>query len=188
MQEYFGVITIILFITIVIVRSIDLRKQGIQSMEFGKKDRKDFIIIPFALFYFYILTANLFSLPTIPNQLFFYNEIVSWIGVLFCFLALCFFILTMVSFKKSFRVGLVENTSQGLITNGTFTFSRNPIYVSFAIMLIGQFLIFPSWILFVYIILSCSTFHKQVLKEESFLKQIFGKEFTAYSKKVRRYF
>ena len=93
----------------------------------------------------------------------------------------------MISFKKSFRVGLVENTEQGLITNEAFAISRNPIYVSFALMLIGQFLIFSSWIFLIYIILGIVTFHKQVLKEEEFLKIQYGKEFSTYCKKTRRY-
>lgn len=187
MQEYFGIIIIALFITVVVIRNCSLKKQGIEAVEFGRKDPKDFILIPFAIFYFYIITANAFNFPTIPGQELFHREIVSWMGVLFCFLGLLFFLWAMVSFKKSFRVGLVNNTLQGLVTNGAFAISRNPIYVSFALMLIGQFFIFSSWILLIYIFLGISTFHRQVLKEERFLEEQYGKEFEDYSTKVRRY-
>ena len=187
MLKYLGLTIITTFITIVVLRSINLRKQGIEAFEFGNKDKKDFIILPFALFCFYLLTANTFNLKTIPNQLLFKSEIVNWVGVVMCFCALLFFVWTMISFKKSFRVGLVENTEQGLITNEAFAISRNPIYVSFTLMLIGQFLIFSSWIFLIYIILGIVTFHKQVLKEEEFLKIQYGKEFNTYCKKTRRY-
>jgi len=188
MQQYFGVITFVLLILLVIVRTLSLRRQGIEAMEFGKKDKRDLFIPPFALFYLYLITANAFHLPTIPRQNLFHLRIVSWIGVVTCLFALILFLWTLISFKKSFRVGLVENTSQGLITTGAFAISRNPIYVSFAIMLIGQFLIFPSWILLIYIFVGIITFHRQVLKEEKFLNEQYGKEFDAYFKKVRRYF
>lgn len=187
MQEYFGVITIVLFIVLVLIRTYRLKKQGIEAMEFGKKDKKDFLILPFALFYFYLLIANAFNLPTIPQQDLFQLEMLSWIGVLTCLLALLFFLWTLISFRKSFRVGLVENTAEGIITTGSFAISRNPIYVSFAIMLLGQFLIYPSWILLIYIFVGMHTFHRQVLKEEKFLKEQYGKEFNAYCRKVRRY-
>ncbi len=157
-------------------------------MEFGRKDKKDFFIIPFALFYFYIIVANAFNLPAIKGQALFQSDTIAWIGALTCMIALAFFLWTMISFSKSFRVGLVENTEQGLITTGAFAVSRNPIYVSFAVMLTGQFLIFSSWILLLYILIGISTFHRQVLKEEKFLTKQYGEEFSAYCKKVRRYF
>lgn len=187
MQAYFGLIIFFLLIILVIIRTLSLKKQGIEAMEFGKKDKKDFLILPFALFYFYLIIANAFNFPTIKGQELFQSEPISWIGVLTCLLALIFFLWTLISFKKSFRVGLVENTPQGLITTGAFAISRNPIYVSFAMLLVGQFLIYTSWILLIYIFIAIITFHRQVLKEEKFLKEQYTKEFDAYCKMVRRY-
>ncbi len=188
MPAYFGVITLALFILSVLIRTRYLKKQGIPAMEFGRKDKKDFFILPFALFYFYLIIANAFNLPTIEGQELFQRKGLSWIGVSVCLIAFLFFLWTMISFRKSFRVGLVENTAQGLITTGAFAVSRNPIYVSFAIMLIGQFLIYPSWILLLYIAVAAFTFHRQVLKEEKFLAEQYGEEFDAYRKKAGRYF
>jgi protein-S-isoprenylcysteine O-methyltransferase Ste14 len=187
MQKYFGILIIALFVVLVLSRTHNLKKQGIEAVEFGKKDKKDFFILPFALFYFYLLIAHACNLPTIPGQELFHLVVLSWFGVLMCLFALLFFLWTLISFRKSFRVGLVDNTAQGLVTTGAFAISRNPIYVSFAIMLIGQFLIYPSWILLIYIFLGMFTFHRQVLKEEEFLEKQYGEEFKAYRKKVRRY-
>ncbi len=164
-----------------------LKKDGIDAIEFGTKDKKDFIIPPFALFYLYLITANALSLPTIPRQKLFTSELMAWIGVIVCLVSIILFVWTLISFKKSFRVGLVDNTGQGLITTGAFAISRNPLYVCFAMMLVGQFLIFPSWILLIYIFLGMLTFHRQVLKEERFLKEQYGQQFADYCKKVPRY-
>jgi protein-S-isoprenylcysteine O-methyltransferase Ste14 len=68
-----------------------------------------------------------------------------------------------------------------------FAFSRNPIYVAFASILLGQFLIFPNWILLVYIGAATWLFHRQVLREEEFLKQHYGQEYAEYCQRVRRY-
>ncbi len=187
MQAYFGLTGIILLIVLVIIRVLSLKKQGIEAMEFGRKDKKDFFILPFALFYFYLLIARAFNLPDIPGQELFHSEAVSWIGVAICLLSLLLFLWTLVSFKQSFRVGLVDNTAQGLITTGAFALSRNPIYVAFALMLLGQFLIYPSWIRLMYMGIAFLTFHRQVLKEEQFLSTQYPDAFPAYCNKVRRY-
>jgi protein-S-isoprenylcysteine O-methyltransferase Ste14 len=84
-------------------------------------------------------------------------------------------------------VGIDVNVSQELITTGVFAYSRNPMYVAFASVLLGQFLIFPSWILLVYIVAATWLFNRQVLLEEAFLKQRYGEEYSEYCKRVRRY-
>jgi protein-S-isoprenylcysteine O-methyltransferase Ste14 len=187
MQSYLGFALILLFACIVAGRSLVLKSRGIDSVEFGGKDKKDFLLLPFALFYFYLIAAHTFGWPTVPGEELFRNKLIAWLGVLSCVAAAVFFIWTMVSFKESFRVGLSENTEQGLITNGAFALSRNPIYVSFALMLIGEFLIFGSWIMLVYIVLGFTAFHRQVLKEEVFLREQYGEDFENYCRKVRRY-
>jgi len=187
MHTYFGIILILSFIILVLIRSLSLKKKGIQAVEFGQKNKSDFILPPFALFYFYILLSNTFPLPTIPSQQLFYSEFVSWIGVALGVCGFLFFVWTLISFKNSFRVGLANNTAQGLITTGAFTISRNPIYVAFATLLISEFLIYGSWILFIYIIAGIITFHIQVLREEAFLKEQYGQVFETYCNNVRRY-
>lgn len=186
-QNYLAASFIVLFIILVIVRTLMLKNQGIKAIEFGQRDRKDFLIIPFALFYFYLILANAFDLPTISGQELFHNEIVSWSGVAVCSIGFLFFVWALVSFKKSFRVGLEENTSQGLIATGAFSITRNPIYVAFAIMLIGQFLIFSSWIFLIYILGGIWLVHRQILREEAFLTKLYGDEYTEYCKRVRRW-
>jgi len=57
-----------------------------------------------------------------------------------------------------------------LVTTGVFAFSRNPIYVAFGCVLLGQFLVFPDWILSVYLAAGIWLFHRPVLREEEFPK------------------
>lgn len=191
MQRYLAVLSIILLIVMVITRILLLNKQGIKAMNFGKIDKKDFLIPPFALFYFYLIFANAFNWPTIHQPEVFHNarahEIISWVGVILCLFGLIFILWSIISFRKSFRVGIDVNHADELITTGVFAFSRNPIYVSFGLVLVGQFLIFSSWILFVYMVVGIFLFHRQVLREEEFLKKHYGKEYLEYCNRVRRY-
>src|SRR5215467_14009375 len=60
MPKYLGALTIVLLLGMVLTRISVLRRQGIKAMKFGNIDKTDFLIPPFALFYFYVLFAAAF--------------------------------------------------------------------------------------------------------------------------------
>jgi protein-S-isoprenylcysteine O-methyltransferase Ste14 len=91
------------------------------------------------------------------------------------------------SFKDSFRVGIDESKPDKLITDGIFSISRNPLYVCFFLFFIGMFLIYRNALITAAIILFPLAIHRQILREESFLKMYYGNEYEEYCKKVRRY-
>jgi hypothetical protein len=84
MQRYFAALTLVLLLGMVLGRVLLMRRKGIKAMQFGKTDQKDFLIPPFALFYFYIVFAAAFNFPTVSRQEFFSSVMVSWVGVLLC--------------------------------------------------------------------------------------------------------
>lgn len=156
-------------------------------MKFGETDKTDFLLPPFALFYFYLIFANAFHWITASAQEFFPSEIIAWVGVIFCLLGLSLLLWSLISFGKSFRVGIDTEHPDTLITSGVFAVSRNPIYTAFAFILVGQFLIFSNWILLIYTVAGFWLFNRQVLREEEFLKKHYGQEYMEYCKRVRRY-
>jgi protein-S-isoprenylcysteine O-methyltransferase Ste14 len=93
----------------------------------------------------------------------------------------------LASFGSSFRVGIDTQHPNALITSGIFAFTRNPIYVAFGSVLLGEFLIQPRWLLLLYLAAGIALFHRQVLREEAYLQEHYGAEFTAYRARVRRY-
>jgi protein-S-isoprenylcysteine O-methyltransferase Ste14 len=54
-------------------------------------------------------------------------------------------------------------------------------------VLIGEFLIFPNWILLAYVAGFALIVHRQVLREEDYLTAHYGQEYLAYCGRVRRY-
>jgi protein-S-isoprenylcysteine O-methyltransferase Ste14 len=187
MQRYFGALTIVLLLGMVWVRVLLMRRKGIEAMNFGRVDKKDFLIPPFALFYFYIVFAAAFNFPTVSRQELFHSEIISWLGVLLCLAGLFLLFLSLVSFGKSFRVGIDQYHPDKLVTTGIFAFSRNPIYVAFVFVLLGQFLVFSNWILLVYMGAAMWLFHRQVSREEEYLRNHHGQQYSEYCGRVRRY-
>lgn len=122
MQKYFGALTIVLLLGMVWGRVLLLRGQRIEAMRFGRIDKKDFLIPPFAFFYFYVVFAAAFNLPSVSRQVFFHSEAVSLIGAFFCSAGLIFLFLSIVSFGKSFRIGIDTDRPDKLITTGIFCF------------------------------------------------------------------
>ena len=187
MQGIFGAVTVILMMGIVIARVQILKRRGLEVMHFGKLDKTDFLIPPFAFFYFYTIFANAFNLPNISTQVYFTSALISWGGVLLCLLGLLLLLWSLVSFGRSFRIGIDVDRPEKLITTGAFAVSRNPIYVAFAGILLGQFLIFPNLVPLIYLLAALWLLHRQVLREEAFLREHYGEDFQAYCRQVRRY-
>jgi protein-S-isoprenylcysteine O-methyltransferase Ste14 len=187
MQRYCGALTIVLMLGMVWGRVLMMRRAGVKAMNFGRIDKKDFLIPPFALFYFYLVFAAAFDLPTVSSQAFFRSGIVSWAGVLFCVAGLVLIFLSLVSFGKSFRVGIDQDAPDKLVTTGVFAVSRNPIYVGFGFVLLGEFLIFSNWILLAYIAAAIWLFNRQISREEEYLRAHYGRRYSEYCARVSRY-
>lgn len=188
MQRYLAALALVLLVGVVCARILLMKRSGIKAMKFGEIDRKDFLIPPFAFFYFYLVFAAAFHLPAVSRQEFFKSGTVAWIGVALCLAGVVLLILSLVSFGKSFRVGIDPDQPDQLITSGVFAFTRNPIYVAFGSVLLGQFLVFPNWLLLVYWIAGIWLFHRQVMREEEFLRMRYGEQYEEYCDRVRRYF
>ena len=177
----------ILLVGMVWIRVLLMRRKGIRAFYFGRIDKKDFLIPPFAFFYLYVVFAAAFDLPSITRQKFFHTGIVPWVGVFFCLAGLFFLLFSLVAFGKSFRIGIDEDRPGSLITTGVFAYTRNPVYVAFSLILLGQFMVFSNWILLVYLIAAIGLFNRQVLREEDYLRKHYGQQYSDYCERVRRY-
>jgi protein-S-isoprenylcysteine O-methyltransferase Ste14 len=173
MPGYLAAATIVLLIGMVLTRAFLLSRTGTRAMHFGSIDKKDFLIPPVALFYFYTVFAAAFCWPLV--------------GVGLCFGGLLMLLLSLISFGRSFRVGIDVDHPDELVTSGVFAWSRNPIYVGFFLVLVGQFLVFPNWVPLVYLVAGVWLVHRQVLREEEFMQRQYGEEYAEYCRHVRRY-
>jgi protein-S-isoprenylcysteine O-methyltransferase Ste14 len=187
MPKYIGPLTIVLMLGMVLARVLLLKARGVQAMRFGETDKTDFLIPPVALLYFYIVFAAAFGWPTIARRVLFHSHIASWAGAFCCVAGLVLLLWSLISFGRSFRVGIDADRPDALITSGIFAFSRNPIYVAFFVILVGEFLIFPNRITAIAVIAAAGLFHRQVLREEEYLQGHYGREFADYRGRVRRY-
>jgi protein-S-isoprenylcysteine O-methyltransferase Ste14 len=186
MPKYLGALTIVLLLAMVLTRVLLLKRQRISAMKFGVIDKTDFLIPPFT-FFFMSCSPRLSIGRTSARASFSFPSRPHWIGVMFCFAGLAALLWSLVSFGRSFRVGIDTDRPDALIVDGIFAFSRNPIYVAFAIILLGEFLIFANWISLIYLVAAVLLMHRQVLREEAYLKTHYGPAYEQYRHRVRRY-
>jgi protein-S-isoprenylcysteine O-methyltransferase Ste14 len=185
--NYLAALAIVLLLGMVLTRVFLLKRQGIQAMKFGSTDKTDFLIPPFAFLYFYVLVAAAFGWPNLTTPPFFHSNAAAWAGVLLCFAGLSTLLWSLISFRRSFRIGIDTDRPDELVVDGVFALSRNPIYVAFGMVLAGEFLISPHWITLIYLVAAIGLFHRQVLREEEYLKARYGGAYEEYCRHVRRY-
>lgn len=101
-------------------------------------------------------------------------------GLLLCLYA-------QVKMGSSWRVGIDEKEKTELITTGLYRCIRNPTYLGLFILNAGVWLIWPTWTVFVFILVFFLMMEIQVRCEEEHLHSIHGDKYVNYKKKTKRY-
>jgi protein-S-isoprenylcysteine O-methyltransferase Ste14 len=196
--DYFQFIFLITFFVIFIGRSILLfvsQKINPFVLGVGKKGIRKFLeyfLLPGLTYWaFEIVNVSLhLNIPILPNLLTapLFDSI--YTGIAGCALmvpGLVLFILSLVNFGSSWRVGVDVKTSGKLVTSGVFCVTRNPIFVFLDLYFIGTFLINASLFFLICLVIIIPAMHFQILEEEKFLESKYQDEYREYKKKVRRY-
>ncbi|MDR1157752.1 MAG: isoprenylcysteine carboxylmethyltransferase family protein [Oscillospiraceae bacterium] len=190
MLNYIGFIMLMLFFVLMVGRGAIMKRNGITLLVVGQKNKRELpsFLLGYALM-IYIVASNCFPLPmfAFANRFFWNAEWLRWAGAAVCAASHISFIVCMVSFGNSFRVGIDEKHAGELVTTGIYARSRNPMYTSLDALFFGIFLIFPNpGVLFVLAMITL-TFHLQIKNEEAFCRKHYGTDYIRYCKKVRRY-
>ena len=91
------------------------------------------------------------------------------------------------AFRRHHTALMPWTPSAHLVRDGPYKFTRNPIYLAFGLMYFGAALIFDSAFLIVMLVIVLILFDRtQIPREERYLEEKFGEEFTSYRAKVRR--
>ncbi len=76
-----------------------------------------------------------------------------------------------------------------LVTSGPYRYTRNPIYVGLTLLYCGIAVAFGSVMAFVFLAVVLATMEIGVVRrEERYLEKLFGNEYLAYRRNVRRWF
>lgn len=75
-----------------------------------------------------------------------------------------------------------------LVVSGPFRWSRNPIFIGYAVIVVGEALLFGQAALYLYV-LACLAFFELTVRgyEEPRLRRLFGEEYERYARQVPRW-
>ncbi len=200
-SNFFNVLPFVSFLTLVgilIGRIFYLRVNGIEvSGRSQGNGINRLIFIPFFVLIFliwlYQLVQTAFQisftiLPEILTTKLLESTFLKFLGMFFILLSLVFFAVTLLHFKTSLRFGLDEKNQGYLITNGIFSVSRNPFFLSLDFYFFGISLLFFNLFFIVFFVLATAGIHLFIVREEKFLHKVYGQEYENYRKRVGRYF
>lgn len=113
--------------------------------------------------------------------------IVNVIGLILMTGGFGFIVFSHQSMGRSWRLGIDPKGNNGLVTNGVFSYSRNPVFMGVMTGQLGFFLALPSLFSLVCLLLGVGAIFNQVFLEEKYLRQKWGKIYDTYCNKVPRW-
>lgn len=108
-------------------------------------------------------------------------------GIVICTCAVGFIVASQMAMGRSWRIGIDDGASPGLVTGGPFAFCRNPIFLGMMLWHAGFVLVIPTWgnaALWVAIVIGV---HAQVRNEEAYLLRTYGDAYRAYAARTGRF-
>jgi len=114
------------------------------------------------------------------------TEFLEWVALGFWVSGFVLLFFGRFGLGKAFRIGSPKERTN-LTVNGLFRFSRNPMYLGVYATLLAAGLYTLNPLVFGIGIFVVAVHHKIVLAEEEYLQMVFGKQYTAYCHRVRRY-
>ncbi|MDR0913569.1 MAG: isoprenylcysteine carboxylmethyltransferase family protein [Oscillospiraceae bacterium] len=168
-----------------IAKMLLLKKQGIKGSILGKNAlEKALLIVTYggaAVQFLSALFPNL--IWGFPSFLTMHED-----GLILMLFGVGAFIAAVANMQNNWRAGFNNEQNTKLVTHGVYQFSRNPAFVGFDLLYIGCAFVFPNVLNIAITLFALVLFHLQILSEERFLVLQFGEEYSAYCKKVMRYF
>ena len=162
------------------------KRRGIQTMQIGRgKDAQTHTVETLmGIATVGIIPAQLLSIAFgwshLPANARFSGFCVGMLGDLI-------FLISVLCMKDSWRVGIPEEDRTELVTEGIYSFSRNPAFLGFDLQYIGVLLMFCNLLTGMFSVFAITMLHLQILQEERYLTAAFGPEYLQYRRHVLCY-
>ena len=109
------------------------------------------------------------------------------VGTVAGVVGIAYLVMALSAMQTNWRAGIDTARQTGLVQSGIYRFSRNPVFVGFALMYCGVLLILPNYLLVVLTGVALVLCHRQIVCEERYLAQRFGEEYEVYCCRTWRY-
>ena len=109
-------------------------------------------------------------------------------GCLLVFAVVAIDVSAMRTLYRAKTTAMPHKGSTHLVTGGPYSFTRNPIYLGYTLLLVGSGLILGNvWFLAAALVVALAIGRLAIRPEERHLEARFGKRYRDYAKKVRRW-
>lgn len=194
----FQVVFLLAYAAVVVAKVRQMRARGINPLMpvSGKQwyeSALQAVFFPMVLIWgvailFYAFGASPPLMPDFAGAIWFSCPFFKGLGTLMILLGFGMLVWALLSFGESWRIGIDRSAPGSLVTNGAFSFSRNPIFLFLDLYVWGVFLVYTNLFFFLFALGLTLGTHRQILHEEEFLAEQYGWEYEEYNKRVRRYF
>ena len=112
---------------------------------------------------------------------------IRWTGLILLFMSFAWTALSQIQMGASWRIGIDKENRTELVGKGIFSVSRNPIFLGMRVSLLAVFLIIPSAVTLLALVLGDVLLQIQVRLEEEHLRNLHGEAYENYRGQVRRW-
>lgn len=185
-EKIFVGIILILYFSAFAVKNIVTAKRTRLPIK-GKSAKVTLLIISVTALYM-ITCAEIFLKPGFLLEINVLNlSILRIFGLILVAASFLLGVAALLTMRNSWRVGVRNEQKTELITKGIFKFSRNPYFLSYILMFLGIFFVFPNVIYLVFYLAMVILVHQMIRDEENYLAEQHGNSYLNYRKSVGRY-
>jgi len=109
------------------------------------------------------------------------------IGAALMLVGLVLMVTAQLGLGASWRIGIEEGAQPGLVTDGLYRYSRNPIYLAFFIAMLGYTLLIATVLSLALLVGTYFGTRHQIAAEEEYLERTYGEAYRAYARRVGRF-
>jgi protein-S-isoprenylcysteine O-methyltransferase Ste14 len=96
-------------------------------------------------------------------------------------------VIAQLQLGASWRIGIEEGASPGLVTGGLYRFCRNPIFLAMLLIVAGYALLLPTRLSLALLVGTYIGIRQQVAEEEAYLLRTYGDGYRDYARLVGRF-
>lgn len=177
---------LVIFYSIYLSKQWMQKRRGIKTMQIGRRKDSNIHTVE--------ILMSIATVGIIPAQLL--SILFGWshLSSNARFTGLCvgaigdiIFLISVLCMKDSWRAGIPDRDKTELVTDGIYSYSRNPAFLGFDLQYIGVLLMYCNLLTLMFTIFAISMLHMQILQEERYLASVFGEDYQKYRYKVFRY-
>jgi protein-S-isoprenylcysteine O-methyltransferase Ste14 len=140
------------------------------------------------------LTAGLFVLPAVYVFTGFpagldrpFSPVLAWLGIAVLLISLWLFRRSHADLGRNWSASLKMREQHQLVTGGVYRYVRHPMYTSFFLLALAQWLLIPNWLAGGAGLLAVLVLYLfRVAREERMMAEQFGDAYRAYCEKTTR--